>query len=310
VTPKSRPPQPSNSGNSGKRSILIVSESATNRFSRRLNRLFPQWLRWGCAWVLSLGVLAAILTYRPVPESVAQLVVQPVAERSVDRIRSVFPSVMHFLATSQPLLVPSPHPSQLPPPLPKSQPVQTASRLGHLAYTEAKPTQLMIIGSYAEDLMQRFERMDLAAGLALMQMIDAARLDGVWLVPVSGFRDHDRQQLLFQDEIARRGSEAAAAKTVAPPGYSEHHTGYAIDLANGIAESGDLTIAFEQTEAFAWLTRHAQTFNFELSFPSGNPQGINYEPWHWRYIGSPQATKTFQRAEAIKTQTSVSSLPH
>ncbi|WP_338924995.1 D-alanyl-D-alanine carboxypeptidase family protein (plasmid) [Pseudomonas silesiensis] len=42
-------------------------------------------------------------------------------------------------------------------------------------------------------------------------------------------------------------------------------------------------MAFEETDAFAWLTKHAGSFGFEMSYPKGNARGFNYEPWHWRF---------------------------
>ncbi|NJN85243.1 MAG: M15 family metallopeptidase [Leptolyngbyaceae cyanobacterium SL_7_1] len=151
----------------------------------------------------------------------------------------------------------------------------------------------MVVSSYSKNLEQRFERLRSDAALALMQLIDAARADGVWIVPVSGFRDVSRQEMLFESRIDELGSEELAARSVAPPGYSEHHTGYAIDLADGLARARDISISFVQTEAFAWLTEHGEDFGFELSFPRDNEQGVNFEPWHWRYVGSPQADALF-----------------
>jgi D-alanyl-D-alanine carboxypeptidase len=63
------------------------------------------------------------------------------------------------------------------------------------------------------------------------------------------------------------------------PGYSEHHTGRALDLHAG--DGKPLETAFENHPAFSWLCDHAAEFNFHLSYPRGNPDGINYEPWHW-----------------------------
>jgi zinc D-Ala-D-Ala carboxypeptidase len=170
------------------------------------------------------------------------------------------------------------------------------SRYGHHLYPEADPAQLMVVGSYSQDLEQRFERLRPEAGLALLRMIDAARLDGVWIVPVSGFRDTGRQNMLFQLQTQRQGSAEEAAKSVAPPGFSEHHTGYVIDLADGLARARDISLKFGETDAFKWLTRYAHEFGFELSFPLNNPQGVAYEPWHWRYVGSPEARGVFEQA--------------
>ncbi len=125
-------------------------------------------------------------------------------------------------------------------------------------------------------------------------MIDAARADGVWLVLVSGFRDLYTQGALFQGRSQQYGSEEVAAKSVAPPGYSEHHTGYAVDLTDG---SGQDFRDFSETKAFQWMMIHAHEFGFELSFPQNNSQGVDYEPWHWRFIGSADAAQTFVAAK-------------
>lgn len=172
---------------------------------------------------------------------------------------------------------------------------QTAvQQFGHILYAEADPDQLMVIGSYSGASGQRFETLHPDAGQALMRMIDAARLEGVWIIPTSGFRDLAWQRTLFQQEILQQGDPLEAAKAVAPPGYSEHHTGYAIDLADG----RDFFLDFGETPAFRWLTQHAQDFGFELSFPPDNAQGVIYEPWHWRYVGSTAAKTLFASARS------------
>ena len=67
----------------------------------------------------------------------------------------------------------------------------------------------------------------------------------------------------------------------APPGFSEHHSGRALDLSTeGFAP---LEEAFERSEAFKWLCGNGGRFGFTLSYPRGNRYGIVYEPWHWLY---------------------------
>lgn len=166
-------------------------------------------------------------------------------------------------------------------------------KLGHFPYAEADNNKLVIIASYAQLEYQRFEKLSPEAALALMKLIYAARDEGVWIVPVSGFRNIADQEKLFERQIEKRGSPKAAAKLSAPPGYSEHHTGYAIDLTDGNFPKRDITFDFAQTDAFKWLELHAKEFGFEMSFPKGNLQGVSYEPWHWRFIGSPIASEIF-----------------
>ncbi|MFH7025914.1 MAG: D-alanyl-D-alanine carboxypeptidase family protein [Heteroscytonema crispum UTEX LB 1556] len=167
---------------------------------------------------------------------------------------------------------------------------------GHFAYAQANPNQMMIVGSYATNKDQRYETMNRDAGLAFMNMIYAAREEGVWIIPVSGFRDIQQQQKLFKGQIKRLGSTKEAAKISAPPGYSEHHTGFALDLTDGKSSKQDINVDFEKTEAFRWLTRRGKEFGFELSFGRNNPQGVSYEPWHWRYVGSQDAVAVFANA--------------
>ena len=67
----------------------------------------------------------------------------------------------------------------------------------------------------------------------------------------------------------------------AAPGYSEHHSGLALDL--GAPGEPPAQESFERTATFAWLTQKACTYGFAMSYPRDNPYGIVYEPWHWRY---------------------------
>ena len=66
---------------------------------------------------------------------------------------------------------------------------------------------------------------------------------------------------------------------VAAPGFSEHHTGRAVDIAT--PGSRPLTEEFENSPAFQWLNQRAAEFGFSMSYPPGNPSGFIYEPWHW-----------------------------
>ncbi len=177
--------------------------------------------------------------------------------------------------------------------------VTPATSYGHFYYPEADAKNLFIVSSYGLGQYQDFERMQPEASLALMKMIYAAREDGVWIIPASAFRSVKTQEQLFQAQISKQGSPEQAAKISAPPNYSEHHTGYAVDLADGSSPSSeDITLAFAETKAYQWLTENAKKFGFEMSFPDNNQQGVTYEPWHWRYIGSDRAKGVFRRARS------------
>lgn len=106
-----------------------------------------------------------------------------------------------------------------------------------------------------------------------------ARQSGVELIPLSGFRSVDRQTEIIRGKLALGETIDDILRSIAAPGYSEHHTGRAIDI--GTTGVLPLEEVFATTAAFAWLTRHAQHFGFRLSFPKDNPHGFVYEPWHW-----------------------------
>ena len=183
------------------------------------------------------------------------------------------------------------------------QSVQNAQpRYGHRPYAAKDANALVQVASYPEGRSQRAEKMHPEAAKALLDMVAAARADGVWLVPASGFRTFAQQRTLFNAQVAKKGSPEAAAKISAPPGYSEHHTGYAIDLTDGnFPQNQDISPAFAATPTYQWLLKNAARYGFELSFPENNSQGISFEPWHWRYVGSPQARAIFGKNQPSET---------
>ena len=79
--------------------------------------------------------------------------------------------------------------------------------------------------------------------------------DGVPMALVSAYRSVARQQEIIEAKLARGDSIASILVSVAPPGYSEHHTGRAVDI--GTSEEDALEEEFETTPAFRWLQTHA-----------------------------------------------------
>lgn len=121
------------------------------------------------------------------------------------------------------------------------------------------------------------------AALAWRAMQTAARCAGVALEPVSTFRSIAHQRNLVELKLARGNDTDSVFAVNAVPGYSEHHSGRAIDI--GTIDCPALDEAFELTPAFAWLQAHATTFGFRLSYPRNNHHGVIYEPWHWYFQG-------------------------
>ncbi len=158
--------------------------------------------------------------------------------------------------------------------------------LGHLPYNETPKEKLVLIEPNIEVHMDMRD--------SLLKMREKAKKDGIYLVFLSGFRSISLQNDIFYSLKSIRNQEAAErARVSAPPGYSEHSTGFAIDIGDATQRETDFETDFENTEAFRWLIKNAAKFHFKLSFNKDNKY-IDYEPWHWRYEGSIEALKVFE----------------
>jgi D-alanyl-D-alanine carboxypeptidase len=113
------------------------------------------------------------------------------------------------------------------------------------------------------------------------KMNDAAKSDGINLIMISSFRSIDHQRALIERKLENGQTILEALTILAPPGYSEHHSGRAIDLTTD--DCPPCVEKFETTDAFNWLQKTAHHFKFSLSYPRNNPYGFIYEPWHWAF---------------------------
>jgi len=155
--------------------------------------------------------------------------------------------------------------------------------LGHLPYNETPKEKLVLIEPNIEVHMDMRD--------SLLKMREQAKKDGIYLVFLSGYRSINLQNDIFYSLKSIRNQEAAErARVSAPPGYSEHSTGFAIDIGDATQRETDFETGFENTDAFRWLIKNAAKFHFKLSFNKDNKY-IDYEPWHWRYEGSIEALK-------------------
>ncbi len=160
--------------------------------------------------------------------------------------------------------------------------------LGHLPYNETPKEKLVLI---EPNIKVHMDMRD-----SLLKMREEAKKDGIYLVFLSGYRSINLQNDIFYSLKSIRNQEAAErARVSAPPGYSEHSTGFAIDIGDATQRETDFETDFENTAAFRWLIKNAAKFHFKLSFSKDNKY-IDYEPWHWRYEGSIEALKVFESA--------------
>lgn len=129
------------------------------------------------------------------------------------------------------------------------------------------------------DIEGRQFMMTPATANAWSAMKSAALQDGVILEVVSAFRSIERQIDIIRNKLDRQMPMETILTLSAPPGYSEHHTGCAIDINTpGCLATEE---EFERTDAYRWLDANAGRFGFFLSYPRDNDLGFIYEPWHW-----------------------------
>lgn len=139
-----------------------------------------------------------------------------------------------------------------------------------------EPAELVDAG---QDMFGRDQRMTPETLSAWQQMRDCAAGEGVELCLVSAFRSVDYQAALIRKKIDSGRTLDDILRVNAAPGFSEHHTGRAIDIAS--PEDTPLQETFENTNAFKWLKANAGRFGFVMTYPRGHQHAISYEPWHW-----------------------------
>jgi len=170
----------------------------------------------------------------------------------------------------------------VPPPLASAAPWNACVRERSLP-AHAQALLVTVIG---RDRYGRRHWMLPSAAHALARLRAAAGSAGIELETISSFRSVRDQQRILDRKLARGQSWADILAVNAPPGYSEHHSGRAVDFAVPGAEP--LTENYQSSTAFGWLRQHACGFGFRLSYPRDNPLGFIYEPWHWYFEGSAQ----------------------
>ncbi|NIM70802.1 MAG: GNAT family N-acetyltransferase [Xanthomonadales bacterium] len=143
-----------------------------------------------------------------------------------------------------------------------------------------QPEARSLVG-IGRDLHGREQRMLPEAARAWQKLRRAATADGVELQLVSAYRSAGYQASIIERKLHAGQSMDAILRVSAAPGYSEHHSGRALDLSCPGFEP--LHEAFEDSEAFEWLSTLAPDYGFHMTFPRNNRHGLAYEPWHWAW---------------------------
>lgn len=189
-------------------------------------------------------------------------------------------------------------------------PTQTADAgrdgrvLGHLPYGQGAEADMVVappgFGINGPCRLQRAAAADLTR---LLQAADAVPEIAGTLRGISCFRSIEYQRHVFCAQIGpgqRFATAAERARVAAPPAYSEHATGYTLDFTvRPSRDCPDVDACIIWHPAGRWLMAHAREYGFELSFPPGNAQGVSWEPWHWRWVGTSSRAPGAAAARAV-----------
>lgn len=133
------------------------------------------------------------------------------------------------------------------------------------------------------------------AGEQAKAMKEAAAEEGVTLVVSAGYMSYEELETRYMDMVSLNGEEYAKANGYTP-GCSEHQTGLALDFTDSSESTGNTT-SFMDTAAGQWLYAHAHEYGFILRYPEGKKDitGVEYSPWHYRYVGVDVATAIYNK---------------
>jgi zinc D-Ala-D-Ala carboxypeptidase len=159
-----------------------------------------------------------------------------------------------------------------------------------------KPKNLIIPDIPFTDLVNNEEKY--VAGVIakpLENLINEAKYEGIILIGNSGYRSYKSQKNIFNDRVKSQGIENAEAY-VAKPGFSEHQTGLCIDITN------EENFLIQGTREGDWLAENSYRFGFIIRYPLGKEDitGIEYEPWHIRYVGEEAAKYIYENGITLE----------
>lgn len=146
------------------------------------------------------------------------------------------------------------------------------------------------------------EKVDERIYPSLQQMFDDMRSQGVYPVVREGYRSRERQQELLDEKTQEYEKEGyshskalnAAKETVAEPGTSEHELGLSVDI--------NAAQGYENEDVYKWLEKNAYKYGFIMRYPANKQSvtGIEYEPWHYRYVGKDAAKEIYESGVCLE----------
>lgn len=137
----------------------------------------------------------------------------------------------------------------------------------------------------------------------LQAMFDEMRSEDIYPIVNEGFRTREDQEQMMEDQInayldegySRQKAKKLAENIVAPVGSSEHELGIAVDIIADKTKSDNETV-------YNWLAKNAYKYGFILRYPSNKTDitGIDYEPWHYRYVGKKAAAEIYEQGVCLE----------
>lgn len=135
---------------------------------------------------------------------------------------------------------------------------------------------------------------------ALVAMFAAAEADGCTLLIHSAYRSYRTQAIMYENRLKSKGRDDGM---VQKPGASDHQTGLGVDIVNPEwAKKSAFNAEFAKTAEAQWMAENCARFGFIIRYPQDKVDitGINYEPWHLRYVGVEVATYLTQNGLTLE----------
>lgn len=193
-------------------------------------------------------------------------------------------------------------PPSIEPKSPVCSPVALAVGIEHFSYDEAFAEDLVWSGYGDKRHENKLIHKDVKQ--PLQDLVKAAAKDKVALYPSSMFRSVRAQDAIVKRKVRQKQSPKTIYHTSSPAGFSEHHTGYAVDFA-------PINANFAKTKGYQWLVKNAEKYGWQQTFtPEFSAQtGVSEESWHWRYVGDERgqalfAPRSCQTEEVLESELS------
>lgn len=171
-------------------------------------------------------------------------------------------------------------------------------------------SDLLLPGDFEPELMniERGEKFDARAGTYLNELIADARAAGYGVYVCSCYRAYETQEIIYWNHIndyqaqGMTFEEAHAATILAVnyPGGSEHQLGLAADILE--YENQEMEPWIGGSGLMLWLEQHCAEYGFVIRYPQGKTHitGVEYEPWHLRYVGNAAAKYIMEKGLCLE----------